>query len=83
MDNLRRRGSELNLTRFKAVEIEFVHGDVRSRDDLDPRLLDVDLIIDCSAEPSVLAGVSSPSICPQYQFNRYDQYFRVSQKNQG
>ncbi len=65
LDNLRRRGSELNLPRFKALEIEFTHGDVRSTDDLDPSVLDVDTIIDCSAEPSVLAGVSSP----QYVLN--------------
>ena len=60
LDNLRRRGSELNLPRFKALGIEFAHGDVRSTDDLDPQVFDVDLIIDCSAEPSVLAGFSSP-----------------------
>ncbi|MGD1918423.1 MAG: 3-beta hydroxysteroid dehydrogenase, partial [Pleurocapsa sp.] len=30
LDNLRRRGSELNLPRFKALGIEFAHGDVRS-----------------------------------------------------
>lgn len=59
-DNLRRRGSELNLPRFKAVDIVFVHGDVRSTDDLDSKVLDIDLVIDCSAEPSVLAGLSSP-----------------------
>ncbi|MEO1672591.1 MAG: NAD-dependent epimerase/dehydratase family protein [Cyanobacteria bacterium J06631_2] len=59
-DNLRRRGSELNLPRFKALDIEFRHGDVRSTDDLDPKVFDIDLIIDCSAEPSVLAGLSSP-----------------------
>ena len=60
LDNLRRRGSELNLPRFKTLGIEFAHGDVRSSDDLDPQVFDVDLIIDCAAEPSVLAGFSSP-----------------------
>ncbi|XGV98608.1 MAG: NAD-dependent epimerase/dehydratase family protein [Leptolyngbya sp. BL-A-14] len=60
LDNLRRRGSELNLSRFKAIGIEFVHGDVRSPSDLDPTAFPVDTIIDCSAEPSVLAGFSSP-----------------------
>ena len=65
LDNLRRRGSELNLPRFKTLGIEFAHGDVRSPDDLDPQVFDVNLIIDCSAEPSVLAGVSSP----QYVLN--------------
>ncbi len=60
LDNLRRRGSELNLPRFKALGIEFVHGDVRSTDDLNPEVFQVNVIIDCSAEPSVLAGFSSP-----------------------
>lgn len=60
LDNLRRRGSELNLTRFRKLGIEFVHGDIRSETDLDPAVLQVDTILDCSAEPSVLAGFSSP-----------------------
>lgn len=60
LDNLRRRGSELNLSRLKVAGINFVHGDVRSSSDLDPAALHVDTIIDCSAEPSVLAGFSSP-----------------------
>ncbi|WP_017303065.1 NAD-dependent epimerase/dehydratase family protein [Spirulina subsalsa] len=60
LDNLRRRGSELNLPRFKAANIDFIHGDIRSEADLDPAILAVDTIIDCSAEPSVLAGFSSP-----------------------
>lgn len=60
-DNLRRRGSELNLPRFKNLEIEFIHGDIRSSSDLDPAIFNVvDTIIDCSAEPSVLAGFASP-----------------------
>jgi len=60
LDNLKRRGSELNLSRFKQHHIEFMHGDIRSASDLDPQVLNVDTIIDCSAEPSVLAGFSSP-----------------------
>lgn len=62
LDNLKRRGSELNLPRLKALEIEFVHGDVRSTGDLVESEVfdDIDVIIDCSAEPSVLAGFSSP-----------------------
>lgn len=59
-DNLRRRGSELNLPRFKHHDISFLHGDVRSTTDLDASVLKVDMIIDCSAEPSVLTGFSSP-----------------------
>lgn len=60
LDNLKRRGSELNLPRFKAADIEFVHGDIRNPEDLEVGTLRPDLIIECSAEPSVLAGYSSP-----------------------
>lgn len=61
LDNLKRRGSELNISRLKEMGIRFVHGDIRCPDDLDPSFFDIDTIIDCSAEPSVLAGISSPS----------------------
>ncbi len=54
-DNLKRRGSELNLPRLKKLGIEFVHGDIRNKEDLFS-LPDIDLILECSAEPSVLAG---------------------------
>jgi len=60
LDNLKRRGSELNLNRLKTAGIHFAHGDIRLASDLDPTVFDVDMIIDCSAEPSVLAGFSSP-----------------------
>ncbi|MBI4691118.1 MAG: NAD-dependent epimerase/dehydratase family protein [Nitrospirae bacterium] len=30
LDNLKRRGSELNLSRLKAAGAEFVHGDIRN-----------------------------------------------------
>jgi CDP-paratose 2-epimerase len=53
-DNLRRRGSELNLPRLRRAGVEFVHGDVRERTDLDP-LGEIDVLIECSAEPSVMA----------------------------
>jgi CDP-paratose 2-epimerase len=60
-DNLRRRGSELNLPRLRQGGIVFVHGDIRSSTDLDTTgLSNPSIIIDSSAEPSVLAGVSSP-----------------------
>ena len=55
LDNLKRRGSELNLSRLREYGVEFAHGDVRIRDDI-LALGAVDLIIDCSAEPSVMAG---------------------------
>jgi CDP-paratose 2-epimerase len=55
-DNLKRRGSELNLPRLRAAGVRFVHGDVRSQGDL-LALERVDAIVECSAEPSALAGV--------------------------
>ncbi|NCO76496.1 MAG: NAD-dependent epimerase/dehydratase family protein [Cyanobacteria bacterium] len=60
LDNLKRRGSELNLPRLKEANINFIHGDVRNLADLDASLLQPDLILECSAEPSVLAGYNSP-----------------------
>jgi CDP-paratose 2-epimerase len=54
MDNLKRRGSELNLTRLKDAGIEFSHGDIRNPEDFPHG--DYTAIIECSAEPSVLAG---------------------------
>jgi CDP-paratose 2-epimerase len=56
LDNLRRRGSELNLPRLKRAGVGFVHGDVRELDDL-LQLGKVDAIVECSAEPSVMAGI--------------------------
>ena len=54
-DNLRRRGSELALSRLAAGGVRFVHGDVRVRDDL-AEAGAADWLIECSAEPSVHAG---------------------------
>ena len=56
LDSLKRRGSELNLPRLSAAGVEYRHGDVRSLDDFDD-LPTYDLMIDCSAEPSVQAGL--------------------------
>lgn len=54
-DNLRRRGSEWNLPRLRDAGVEFVHGDVRSPEDLE-RLPATQLVVDCAAEPSVYAS---------------------------
>jgi CDP-paratose 2-epimerase len=54
-DNLMRRGSELNLPRLREAGVEFVHGDVRQPTDL-VAAGDFDALVECSAEPSVLAG---------------------------
>jgi CDP-paratose 2-epimerase len=56
LDNLYRRGSELNLPRLEEAGVEFVKGDVREPGDLD-RLPAISALIECSAEPSVMSGV--------------------------
>jgi len=58
LDNLRRRGSELNLRGFKSAGIQFQHGDIRAPSDLEDLDGNFDLFIDASAEPSVLAGLN-------------------------
>jgi CDP-paratose 2-epimerase len=62
LDNLYRRGSELNLPRLRDAGVEFVHGDVRELGDL-LAIGHVDALVECSAEPSVMAGVGgSPAL---------------------
>ena len=55
LDNLSRRGSEINLQKVILAGCKFVHGDVRVKTDFD-RIPSVDIVIDAAAEPSVLAG---------------------------
>jgi CDP-paratose 2-epimerase len=56
LDSLHRRGSELNLPRLREGGVRFVHGDVREPEDL-RAAGPFDALIECSAEPSVMAGV--------------------------
>lgn len=60
LDNLIRRGSEFNLPRLKENSIKFIRGDVRYPKDLELKF-DIDLILECAAEPSALAGYENPS----------------------
>jgi CDP-paratose 2-epimerase len=62
LDNLHRRGSELNLPRLRNGGVGFVHGDVRCPEDLES-LPEFDVLVDCAAEPSVHAGAGGN---PQY-----------------
>jgi CDP-paratose 2-epimerase len=57
-DNLHRRGSELNVPRLREAGVAFAHGDVRESSDLD-ELGEIDALVECSAEPSVMAGLDS------------------------
>jgi CDP-paratose 2-epimerase len=56
LDNLKRRGSELGLPRLAAGGVAFVHGDIRVASDL-AAAGPCDVLLECSAEPSVLAGL--------------------------
>ena len=64
-DNLKRRGAELNLIDFKKNNIKFIHGDIRNREDFD-EIGEIDVFIEASAEPSVMAGINSN---PSYVIN--------------
>ncbi|MFN4915008.1 MAG: NAD-dependent epimerase/dehydratase family protein [Sphingomonadales bacterium] len=64
-DNLKRRGSETNIDELRNYNIEFIHGDIRNKEDLDA-LNGFDVLIEASAEPSVLAGLDSD---PTYIIN--------------
>ena len=55
LDNLHRKGSELNIPRLESNGVQFFNGDVRNPQDLDG-VGAIDFLIECSAEPSVLAG---------------------------
>lgn len=55
IDNLKRSGSELNLSRLRDSDVEFIHCDIRNQGDL-AQIEGVDLIIHAAAESSVLAG---------------------------
>ncbi len=57
LDNLKRRGSELNIPRLTKAGIEFTHGDIRQPTDL-ARVPGIDVLVDTSAEPSVMAGIA-------------------------
>ena len=64
-DNLKRRGSELNLKDFQKSGIEFIHGDIRNNEDI-LALGAFDVLVEASAEPSVTAGLDSD---PTYVIN--------------
>jgi CDP-paratose 2-epimerase len=64
LDNLHRRGSELNLARLAQADVRFVHGDIRAREDVLALVPEAPgLLIECSAEPSAQAGYSGS---PEY-----------------
>ena len=60
LDNFSRKGSEQNINFFNAKNLNLIRGDIRSQSDIDA-LPKVDWIIDCAANPSVLAGLDGQS----------------------
>ena len=60
LDNLTRKGSQTNLEPLRALGCDIHIGDVRDRDLLES-LPPQDWILDCAANPSVLAGVDGSS----------------------
>lgn len=68
LDNLMRRGSDLNLPRLQAASVVFQRGDVRDLADIDA-VGPFDLLIECSAEPSVHAGLEAPKELIDINFN--------------
>ncbi|MDP1842859.1 MAG: NAD-dependent epimerase/dehydratase family protein [Sediminibacterium sp.] len=61
IDNLSRKGSETNISILEKFNCTFVKGDISVQADID-KLPKVDWIIDCAAEPSVLAGLIGGSL---------------------
>jgi len=79
-DNLRRRGSEFNIPRLKSAGITFFHGDIRNQEDLN-QIDRVDILIDCAAEPSVLAGYrGSPTYVIDTNLNGSINCFELARK---
>ena len=60
LDNFSRRGSELNISELTKFGIDLIRGDIRSQSDIED-LPKVDWMIDCAANPSVLAGLDGKS----------------------
>jgi CDP-paratose 2-epimerase len=65
LDNLKRRGSELNIARLRGMGIHFIHGDIRNVEDFD-EVGSIDILIDAAAEPSVVSGMNTT---PDYLIN--------------
>jgi CDP-paratose 2-epimerase len=63
LDNLYRRGSELNLGRLEGAGVRFVRGDVRDGVAL-LELERIDALVECSAEPSALMEPDADTAYP-------------------
>ena len=68
LDNFSRKGSELNISKLEKLGIDLFRGDIRSQSDISA-LPKVDWVIDCAANPSVLAGLDGNSSSRQLMEN--------------
>jgi CDP-paratose 2-epimerase len=64
VDNLIRPGSEQNRRRLDALQVKFVHADIRSASDIEA-LPATEWVIDAAANASVLAGLGHPAASRQ------------------
>lgn len=64
IDNLSRRGSETSVAALEQVGVTVTRGDVRLSSDF-MSLPPVDWVIDCAANPSVMAGVAHTGVSSQ------------------
>ena len=60
LDNFSRKGSDLNISKLRNLGISLFRGDIRVQTDIDT-LSKVHWVIDCAANPSVLAGLDGNS----------------------
>ena len=60
LDNFSRNGSEQNISQLIEMGVNLIRGDIRLQSDIDA-LPKVDWVIDCAANPSVLAGLNDQS----------------------
>lgn len=60
LDNFSRKGSDRNISMLNGIGVNLIRADIRSQSDIDilPRC---DWVIDCAANPSVLAGTDGQS----------------------
>ena len=58
VDNFSRKGCELNVEHLRNLGIGIIRGDIRNPSDLEA-LPEVDWVLDCAANPSVLAGIGN------------------------
>ena len=60
LDNFSRKGCEFNIPELTVLGINLIRGDIRSQSDIDA-LPKTDFVVDCAANPSVLAGLDGNS----------------------